>query len=77
MREKMFTFDEAIEFYLKKHSATDKLIKDFQKSTATNGQTFDKTIEKLYEAQKAKNEQYQQEQAKRKILAEKRYSFKK
>ena len=57
MRDKKLTFKDAIAFYLNKHKAGDKIVKDWLKTSASNEEIFEKTVDRLFEAQKKKNEQ--------------------
>ena len=58
MRDRKLTFKEAIGFYLNKHKAADKIVKDYMKSAATNEEIFEKTVDRLFEAQKKKNAEF-------------------
>ena len=50
MKSKNLRFKEAIEFYLNKHKAADKIIKDYMKTAASNEKIFEKTVDRLLEA---------------------------
>ena len=69
MRDKNFSFKEAVKFYLDKHKASKKVVSDWLKAEDSNAELFEKAIAKMREQQDAKNQQFTKEQLARRAAA--------